>query len=358
MEGRKKAMEKTNNNATRFIYSGIIAITDNNDRTLVVDTMHNTIECSTKSGINPIMNLTVNNTDIIRLNKTTVSYYNLDMLVYLLQHNQNAFNAAYAKIYGIIPVNNEFKYHVTKSQFYNSFNNDIPAFIDFFTSCSSETKQVIIADHITYDHDAKMNGIISLSTYVGYNRFCQSRCNNCDNAICQYCYAASLTDMRHGLKNKLIRLHAIFTFCELTKYDIPVLDNTIYPYFRFESFGDLNNTIQINNYNLFASVNPSINFTLWTKNPGIIQQAINAGMILSNNLVIGLSSLYLNTPELEKAQKYPFIRFLFTVYDDEYIKKHNIIINCGAKHCITCGICYKYLHEFKHGLQLINERKK
>lgn len=94
------------------------------------------------------------------------------------------------------------------------------------------------------------------------------------------------------------------------------------------------------------------------KNPGIIQAAINDGLQLANNLIIGLSSLYLNMPEIDKAKKYSFIRFLFTVYDDEYIKEHNIVINCGARHCLTCGICYKYLHEFKPGLQLINERKK
>ena len=107
-----------------------------------------------------------------------------------------------------------------------------------------------------------------------------------------------------------------------------------------------------------AAVNPDINFTIWTKNPGIIQACINDGLQLSNNLVIGLSNLYLNKPEIDKANKYSFIRFLFTVYDDDFIKAHDVVINCGAKHCLSCGICYKYLHEFKHGLQLINERKK
>ena len=109
---------------------------------------------------------------------------------------------------------------------------------------------------------------------------------------------------------------------------------------------------------MFAAVNPGVNFTIWSKNPGIIQQCINNGLQLSNNLIIGLSSLYLNTPEIDKAKKYPFIRFLFTVYDDQFIKDNNIVINCGAKHCITCGICYKYLHEYKNGgLMIINERK-
>lgn len=330
----------------------------NNGRTLIIDTLYRDIQTKTTSGINPAMKLTTNNDDVIRINKTTISYYNADMLIYILQNDVNTFNAVYNHIYGIISTDNSFKYHVTKSQFYNSFNNDMNEFIEFFKSVSHETKRTIIADHITYDHAAKMSGIISLSTYVGKNQFCLARRNNCDNAICKYCYASSLTGQRYHLKTRLIRMHIIFTLCALSENDIPVLDAALYPFFRFESFGDLNNEIQINNYNLFAAVNPDINFTLWTKNPGIIQKAINNGMVQSGNLIIGLSSLYLNTPELEKAQKYDFIRFLFTVYDDDYIREHNVIINCGAKHCITCGLCYKYLHEFKHGLQLINERKK
>ena len=327
-------------------------------RTLIIDSLHRDIQAKTTSGVNPAMKLSFNNSDVIRINKTSISTCNIDMLVYILSTNKSAFNAVYNRVYGIISPDNTFKYHVTKSQFYNSFNDDISAWIDFFKSVSADTSKMIITDHITFEHEAKMNGIISLSTYVGKNRFCQARCNNCDNAICKYCYADSLTQQRQGLKNKLIRMHAILTNIALTADDIPVIDSELYPYFRFESFGDINNTIQINNYNLIAAMNPDINFTLWSKNPGIIQNAINNGMVLSVNLVIGLSSLYLNKPELDKAQKYSFIRFLFTVYDNDYIREHNVIINCGARHCISCGICYKYLHEFKHGLQLINERKK
>lgn len=334
-----------------------ITITNEN-RTIIIDTLFRDIQVKTKSGINPAMKLSTNNDDVIRINRTTISYYNRDMLIYILQNDINTFNAVYNRIYGIIAPNNTFKYHVTIPQFYNSFMNDLNAWIEFFKSISHETRQTIIKDHITYDHDAKMHGIISVSTYVGMNAFCQARCNNCDNAICKYCYAAALTNCRQGLKARLIRLHMIFTNIALCADDIPVIDYEKYPYFRFESFGDINNTIQIENYNLMAKINMFVNFTLWTKNPGIIQNAINNGMVLSDNLIIGLSSLYLNIPELSKAQKYDFIRFLFTVYDDEYIKAHNVVINCGAKHCITCGLCYKYLHEFKHGLQLINERKK
>jgi len=278
------------------------------------------------------------------------------MLYEYLKNNETAARA----LFNVVSYSNDIDTvkNVTRSQFYNSFNDNIPAFIEFFKNSTSGTRQQIIYDHIIFDHDAKMSGVISLSTYVGNNKYCQARCKNCDNAICKYCYAASLTGQRYYLKMKLIRVMAILTSVELKACDIPVINSELYPFFRFEPFGDINNTLQFQNYNLIAAVNNHINFTIWTKNPGIIQACINSGLQLANNLVIGLSSLYLNKPEIDKAQKNSFIRFLFTVYDDKYIEKNNVIINCGAKHCINCGICYKYLHEFKHGLQLINERKK
>ena len=307
-------------------------------------------------GVGPFIPINRNKHYVLKLNKKSVTTCNIEMLYEYLKNNETAARA----LFNAVSYSNDLNTvkNVTRSQFYNSFNDNIQAFIEFFKNSTSGTRQQIIFDHICFDHDAKMHGIISLSTYVGNNTYCLARCNNCDNAICKYCYAASLTNQRYFLKMKLIRIMAIFTNIELSKSDIPVIDNTIYPFFRFESFGDLNNKLQFQNYNLFAAVNSNVNFTIWTKNPGIIQQCINNGLQLSNNLVCGLSSLYLNTPEIDKAQKYSFIRFLFTVYDDKYIEKNNVIINCGAKHCVSCGICYKYLHEYKNGLYIINERKK
>lgn len=339
--------------------NNMIVITKH-DRTVMIDIFRKEISTSAPGNIFPVMKLSKNNTHVLKFNKTSISTCNVEMFTYLLEHDQTIFNAVYAyiHIHGILSDDHKRR-SISRPAFYNRFNDNLSAWLVFFESCTHETRQLIIADHICYEHEAKMQGIISLSSYVGHNKYCLARCNNCDNAICKYCYAASLTDMRPGLKNKLIRIHAIFTCVELTIDDIPKLDPAVFPFFRFEAFGDINNIVQMNNYNLFALVNSAINFTLWTKNPGIVQAAINAGMCIVNNLIIGLSSLYLNTPEIDKAKKYSFVRFLFTVYDDQHIKEHNININCGARHCLTCGICYKYLHEHKNGdLFIINERKK
>lgn len=307
-------------------------------------------------GIGPFIPVNKNKHYVLKLNKKSITTCNIEMLYEYLKNNETAARA----LFNVVSYSNDLNTvkNVTRSQFYNSFNDNIPAFIEFFKNSTSSTRQQIIYDHIVFNHDAKMHGIISLSTYVGNNTFCLARCKNCDNVICKYCYAASLTNQRYYLKMKLVRIMSIFTSVELSKSDIPVINAAMFPYFRFESFGDIENKLQFQNYNLFALVNSGVNFTIWSKNPGIIQACINNGLQLANNLIIGLSSLYLNTPEIEKAKKYSFIRFLFTVYDDKYIEKNNVIINCGAKHCLSCGICYKYLHENKTGLYIINERKK
>lgn len=307
-------------------------------------------------GVGPFIPIKHNAAHVLKLNKKSISTCNVEMLAEYLNNNHDMAK----KLFGVVSYSGDIDSirPVTLAAFYNSYNDDPSLFVEFFKSCSHETKQQIIFDHCCRDHDGKMDGVISLSSYVGANRYCAARCNNCDNAICKYCFADSLTKQRIGLKNKLRRTHAILTQVELNAQDIPTIDSNIWPFFRLEAFGDLNNVIQFNNYNLFAAVNPDVNFTLWSKNPGVIQSAINGGTVIADNLVIGLSSLYLNTPELKKAQRYPFIRFLFTVYTEDYIRAHDVQINCGAKHCASCGICYKYLHEFKHGLQLINERKK
>ena len=318
----------------------------NYEKRIVIDIMRNTIECHNDDRYNdivPVIKLSHNESHVLKFNKTSISTCSPEYLAYAIENNEHAFNAVYMYLRvnnlvteNIKKFNNE--YAITKPAFYQSI--DINMLVPFFQGLTSDSKKAFLLDHICYNHDAKMEGIISMSTYVGYNKFCIARCNNCENAICKYCYANSLTNQRAALKLKLIRLHIVLTSVALKKCDIPVIDSSLYPFFRFEAFGD-------------------INFSLWTKNVNLIQKAIDNDMTLANNLVIGLSSLYLNTPEIDKAKRYSFIRFLFTVYDDEYIEKHNVVINCGARHCITCGICYKALHDNKNGgLVIINERKK
>ena len=225
---------------------------------------------------------------------------------------------------------------------------------------TSHRKRIIIGWLFCFNHTNKMEGIASISTSVHCNKFCAARVNNCPGTVCRACFADRQLNFYTAQAKKLEKAHYFLNNCELSEKDIPTIDAQKFPFFRFEAFGDIETAQCFTNYCTIARTNKKVNFTLWTKNPGIVQQAINSGVKIPSNLRIGLSSLYLNRPETEKANKYPFVKFLFTVYTEDYIKQHNVNINCGARSCRTCGKCYKKsLNRYGNGNALIiNEKLK
>ena len=314
----------------------------NNGKTIIIDTMHKTLEVVAPGNINYAVNLTFNKNDVIRINKKSISTCNIEMFEYTLMHNNVAANNVAWFITGI---DNTTGYKLSKSAFYAMFNDDLNALVLFFNAASHETRQLIIFDHCCTNHNAKMSGMISYSTYVKMNIYCIARRKR-GCSVCAHCFAARQTKTYKEQALKLARTHVIATCCVWSIDDIPVdmIVSGGYKYFRLESFGDINNTTQVNNYNVLAIALKAVNIrvTLWTKNPGIIQKAINDGMLLSDNLTISLSSLKLNTPEIENAKKYSFVKFVFTVFDQEHVKTHNININCGGRHCLSCLNCYEH----------------
>ena len=97
--------------------------------------------------------------------------------------------------------------------------------------------------------------------------------------------------------------------------------------------------------------NKNVKFAIWTKNPWIIQEAINGGLKKPSNLQIILSSPKIN--EVCDGSEYDFVDKVFTVFTKEYIEKKHIHINCGMKKCIVCRKCYKKSRE-----KFINEKLK
>lgn len=189
--------------------------------------------------------------------------------------------------------------------------------------------------HITLNHTGKMTGIISLSTYCGNNPHCEEH-SHIKGSICEHCFAYSLTKCRTSMVQPLALNLAI-----LRDYIIPV---DLWPvlnvrFFRFESFGDLASKEQVINYFNFAKKNPETRFALWTKNPKYIKAALDAGHDKPENLVIVVSSLFLNVQLAKKL--FPYADKVFTVYESiEEAEKAGVTINCGKRHCLTCGRCY------------------
>lgn len=201
-------------------------------------------------------------------------------------------------------------------------------------------------------HTAKMKGIHSLSTWKGDNKYCRAYSKNKKN-ICYYCYVEGLAKFygrqfvekykRNSeiLKKQLLKVHLDLSRCKQK-------------YYRFESFGDLSSMKQVMNYFQICYDNPTKRFALWTKNPWIIEWVIKEkGWGKPKNLNIIYSSRQLNKCDLRIFEKYDFIDKIFTVYDKNYIKKHHIEINCGARDCATCLKCYE-----ENDIRIINEELK
>ena len=153
--------------------------------------------------------------------------------------------------------------------------------------------------------------------------------------------------MYKNMEKPMVENQRILTGSVLPADMLPTINNL---YFRFESFGDLNNATQVKNYFNMCYKNPRVKFALWTKNPDYVAEAIADGYTKPDNLNIVLSSLFINK---ERKNPFPFVDKVFTVYDPEHIEKNNVNINCGAKSCFTCGLCYE-----KNGVQVINEKLK
>lgn len=201
--------------------------------------------------------------------------------------------------------------------------------------------------HYTLNHQGKMEGMTSLSTSCTCNKFCRKRSKNQD-LVCSHCYAQRQLKIYLNLEKCLIKNSQILTSRILEDREIPIINRA---YFRFEAFGDLINVIQISNYFKICKRNKNVKFAIWTKNPWIIQEAINEGLKKPSNLQIILSSPKIN--EISDYSKYDFVDKVFTVFDKEYIERNQININCGNKKCIVCGKCYKKSNE-----KFINEKLK
>jgi hypothetical protein len=212
--------------------------------------------------------------------------------------------------------------------------------------CTLANAKKISGLHFTTKHTGKMAGMASISTAVTTNERCAKNAQ-IPGSICQKCFAAKQMKIYPSMEKPMVENQRILTSEILPAEKLPIINNL---YFRFESFGDLNNATQVKNYFNICYKNPKVKFALWTKNPDYIAAAIRDGYEKPANLNIVLSSLFVNK---ERKNVFDFVDKVFTVYDPQYIEENNISINCGARNCFTCGLCYE-----KNDVSIINEKLK
>ena len=192
------------------------------------------------------------------------------------------------------------------------------------------------------EHQGKMTAIPSISTSKKLNANCQkmSNSNNCD-CICKYCYADHTIAMYPRLEASLANNTAILTreltFTEIREIAKQFLNTAIV---RFESFGDLNNEMQLLNYVRIARAAKHTKFALFTKQYGIVKSYFESGKRFPDNVTLILSSPYidhtLNESFVLAFKQYHRRVITFTVTRDST----NSEINCGARRCVECRNCY------------------
>lgn len=183
----------------------------------------------------------------------------------------------------------------------------------------------------------KMAGVNSISTSVLLNKRCAKNAA-IPGSICAHCYAMRYAGFRPALRRKLEMNALLYARYVVPVEWLPVINDLI---FRFESFGDLNNAIQVENYFNIARKNSAVTFAQWTKNPDYIAQAIDNGAAKPENVIVVYSSILKNVCNKDIITRYPFIDKVFTVYSPAYIEANNIDINCGARSCLGCQRCYR-----------------
>ena len=204
------------------------------------------------------------------------------------------------------------------------------------------------------NHGGKMTGVISISTSP-FNPVCDRRAAN-PASVCAHCFSRRMMRVYKALDAKLKRNAEYLASVEIDAADVYKFKPKS-GFFRFEAFGDLFSTLQVKNYFTIAAA-LDCDCALWTKNPQVIKAAIEQYNLVKPanlNIIYSVAGLNSNAAaailDAFHACGYDFIDKIFTVYDAEHADGVNI--NCGAKACATCGLCYE-----KNDVVFINEKLK
>ena len=184
---------------------------------------------------------------------------------------------------------------------------------------------------ITRSMRGKMEGFHSLNTSPRDNWFCGTMANN-TKSICSKCYSIKsisttgsfATNCRNAWKHNGDILQSRI----LKDSELPI---TKQDYFRFSAHGELHNITHYKNLCNIAKANPNTRYVLWTKRKDIIKAY---GKMAAKNL-----TLIYSQPIINKIGKIPKnYDKIFSVFDSVHAK--DVEINCGAKSCKSCLICY------------------
>ena len=182
----------------------------------------------------------------------------------------------------------------------------------------------------------KLEGMLAINSNPLTNPYCQAMSKN-PLTICHECYSQKmLKGIRRNCIPKFERVGAMMSKSIIPFAEIPVIKDKIA---RFSAHGELINMTHLHNCVEIAKANPRTTWGLWTKKFWYLNQYWRKGNVLPDNIVLIYSNPYKDTVrELPKG-----FNKIFNVYSKEYAEKNNIEINCGAKRCLNCKLCYAKL---------------
>lgn len=193
----------------------------------------------------------------------------------------------------------------------------------------------------------KLAGMHSASTSPELCGKCQNMAH-CKGSICEKCFSRrSIIPELGGYKNGLraaLAHNTEWLSIDRKIEDFPVLNDL---YFRIESHGEVGKEVEARNFFRLCLRNPETHVTAWTKFPWIWDAAFKTMGGKPENLIMIYSSPMINREvSWERINKlYPWIEKVFTVFSPEYIIQHPEIestINCGARQCLACKLCYTH----------------
>ena len=194
----------------------------------------------------------------------------------------------------------------------------------------------------------KMTGMTVITSACTNNPHCE-KLAKIDGAICQHCYAQRSLSYMRGPREAYVKNGILLSSGIIPKEELPYVNAE---FCRLESHGDLINETHLENYVNLCKKNRHAKFSLWTKQWHIVENYF-ATHKAPKNLTIIFSSLMVNKQmDIQKYKDMGLKCKVFTVYDKKYLKEHkDVVINCGARSCITCQKCYTSKEEVINEIQ-------
>ena len=185
----------------------------------------------------------------------------------------------------------------------------------------------------------KLKGIDAINTNTCSNSFCK-KMSNTDNkyVICKHCYSMNmLKTFRKNCQPSFQHNSNILSTKLIDKHDIPKFKHEL---LRLHAHGELINQTHADNFIRLCKFKPDKQIVLYTKRLDLINNAIcrQSHTIKPDNLIIVYSNPIIDHP-ITKIPDSKLFRYVDKVFN--VLSKPDKKINCGARNCNKCRLCYK-----------------